>query len=598
MQNKTLRAIGASVILTAVAVAGITQMGIARDEQPLEIGASDTTTTVGRTAPTEVSTTEPAPFVYRVGLLSGITTNNFWAFYGREPSVWNSYVLGPTKPALYTIDQGSGTLEPELAVSHVEPTRDDGRWEAVVELNPDLGWSDGTTVTAHDLVFTFDTVRGLGLKGSWADSFPETLTGVEADGDHVVRIEFAEPPKLADWPHSVGLAPIMPRHVWEDAVEDSDAGSLYDMSGKADVGGGPLTLVGAEDGEIRSEANEGYPLAEPPDTVEYRVYDNEETAVTALAKGETDVVLNPGGLQPAHIEELSDEPGVELVASPGNGIRYLGFNLEREPMADDAFRSAVALLLDRHTPNTGSGTWSLVSRANTQWYDSEAAATIAQRYKAPLRERLMRAVSDLRDAGYEWTTSPRLEEGELVAGTGLTVNGQTPPVLTILTPGDHHDAHRLDYAEGVAETLRTLGFDAGAVGTDFDTVVDLAFKPDSDGLLHYDMYVLGWTLGSPALPDYHRTLFAPDGEMNNTGYASVDFVSALERYENALTVEDAFDALWEMERVLAGDLPYLPLYSSEITEAYRSDRVAYDFMDGLGGIQARLGGIWDVAPVD
>jgi hypothetical protein len=51
-----------------------------------------------------------------------------------------------------------------------------------------------------------------------------------------------------------------------------------------------------------------------------------------------------------------------------------------------------------------------------------------------------------------------------------------------------------------------------------------------------------------------------------------------------------------MEKTLAKDLPYLLLYSSLIIEAYRSDQVSYDGVVGLGGRQARLGGIGEVGP--
>jgi ABC-type transport system substrate-binding protein len=111
------------------------------------------------------------------------------------------------------------------------------------------------------------------------------------------------------------------------------------------------------------------------------------------------------------------------------------------------------------------------------------------------------------------------------------------------------------------------------------------------------MYMLGWTLGSPALPGYYRPLFATDGVMNNTGYSSEAFTKALDAYENAFSAEAARDALWVMEETLSIDLPYLPLYTPQITEIYRSDRVRFDIDARFGGLQARLGGIGDVRPI-
>jgi ABC-type transport system substrate-binding protein len=170
--------------------------------------------------------------------------------------------------------------------------------------------------------------------------------------------------------------------------------------------------------------------------------------------------------------------------------------------------------------------------------------------------------------------------------------------LTILTPGDAFDPARPDYVQEITETLAIVGFDTRPVETDFDTVVDLAFTAGDDGALHYDMYLLGWTLGNPALPAFYRPLFSAEGRLNNTGYASDVFDRALAAYEGAFTVEEASTALWAMEQTLAADLPYLSLYTSQLTEIYRSDRVAFDVETGLGGLQARLGGIADVRPVD
>jgi hypothetical protein len=52
-----------------------------------------------------------------------------------------------------------------------------------------------------------------------------------------------------------------------------------------------------------------------------------------------------------------------------------------------------------------------------------------------------------------------------------------------------------------------------------------------------------------------------------------------------------------METTLAEDLPYLLLYTSQITEVYRTDRVAYGLEAGLGGLQGRLGAIGDVTQI-
>jgi ABC-type transport system substrate-binding protein len=171
-----------------------------------------------------------------------------------------------------------------------------------------------------------------------------------------------------------------------------------------------------------------------------------------------------------------------------------------------------------------------------------------------------------------------------------------PAPLTILTPGDEYDPARPDYTTRIESTLETLGFDVRPVVTDFDTVVDLAFSKDDAGARQFDMYVLGWTLGNPVLPDYHRWMFATDGAANSTGYSAPDFDADLAAYQSAAAPEEAKRALWAMEQAVARDLPYLVLYHPEIIEAYRSDRVRFGEQGVLGGIQGRLGGLEDLAP--
>ncbi len=591
MREKTIRSVGAGIVLVLLAVGAVTQTRPVA-ETPVDI---DTPTV----APSITGTTPVSePFVYRVGVLSGLTTDNFWAFYGRSPSVWDAYILGPTKPALFRLDTSTGTMEPELAVAETAPLWDEEGWRVRVTLDERMHWSDGAPITAEDFVFTFDTVRRLELGGSWALSYPETVESVHADGAHSLRIEFSSRPNLGLWPNLVGTAPVMARHVWEDLVDDD----IYDLEGVADVAGGPMTLADVTEDLVVSIANPGYALATTPDRVEYHVFEDGGTAAQALAGGSIDTILSPEGLTKEQIGMLDGNAQIEIQSNPANAIRYLGFNLSRAPMSDQAFRTALALVLDRAAMTTGGAAPAqvidtFVGPANAMWYDAEAAEAIAARFEGDLAARLGQAVGLLEGAGYTWVVEPSVADGGVVAGSGLQIGGQAPAILTILTPGESYDPERPAHAAQIAEALGWFGFTVRPVETDFDTVVDLTFTPGDDGALHYDMYILGWTLGNPAIPGFYRPLFASDGVQNNTGYDSARFEAELARYERSYDIAEAREALWAMERILAEDLPYLLLYSTTITEAYRSDRVEYGVETSLGGLQGRLGGIGDVRPV-
>ena len=394
----------------------------------------------------------------------------------------------------------------------------------------------------------------------------------------------------------------MPAHVWDQVARGLTAAELYSDSNTVDVDGGPLVLTEINDGYFSSVANPGYPRDGGPDKVEYLVFPDEASIIDALIAGEIDAVLNPKGISAESSSRLEGEQGISMATSPSNAIRYVGFNLQRGPMADLAFRRALALLVDRETVAAlvGQGArpaHTMVREANVTWYESGPASDLAVTTSETLRARLSEALEGLKAAGYVWSTEPVVaEDGRLVSGEGLTINGQSPAPLTILTPGDAYDPSMPAYVSHIASTLGTLGFDARPVITDFDTVLDLAFTTGDQGR-HYDMYLLGWTLGNPALPDYYRPLFSSSGEKNNTGFSSPEFDERLAVYESARTHQEARQQLWEMEKILAHDLPYLVLYSMDITEAYRSDRIEFGITGSLGGIQGRLGGIGDVRKV-
>ncbi|MGH8916690.1 MAG: ABC transporter substrate-binding protein [Acidimicrobiia bacterium] len=598
MQNKTFRAIGATAVLLGVAVAALAQVG------PDDPSATETApeVTVGASTTVAATTTVVAPSDYRLGLLAGITTDNFWEYIGDQPTVWNAYVLGPTKPSLFGIDPVSNALIQDLSAEEdVEPTSDADGWRVRVEIEAGLTWSDGEPITARDIVYTFDTVRRLGLQGGWEVAFPAEIEEIVADSDTQVRIELSKRPSLAVWPYGIGLAPIMPAHVWAPRTDPlQTAAALYELDGAGDVSGGPLQIDAVEEQRILSVANPAYSRP-TPDTVTYSIYPDEASAVAALEAGEIDTVVSPNGLSAESIASLESADGVSIEQSPANSIRYLGFNLTREPMSAPAFRQALSLLLDREAATQSvvpdaSAAYTMLSPANVQWFDPEQAAAIAGAFDGDLPERLSKVIGLLQADGYAWATPPSAVDGALSPGRGLTIDGQAPAPLTILTPGDEYDPARPDYTQRIEATLQAFGFEVSSVITDFDTVIDLAFTVDDSGVRQYDMYVLGWTLGNPARPDFYRFLFASDGTVNSTGYSDAEFDAQLARYEQATNVEEAKAALWEMEKTLAEDIPYLVLYHPDLFEAYRSDRLDFAHHGVLGGLQGRLGGIGDLTP--
>src|SRR6185503_5951748 len=67
------------------------------------------------------------------------------------------------------------------------------------------------------------------------------------------------------------------------------------------------------------------------DAIHYRVYGSQAAGVLALQAGEVSFLYNSLGLEKGFQDQLKGQPGITIVKNPSNGVRFLGFNLRREP---------------------------------------------------------------------------------------------------------------------------------------------------------------------------------------------------------------------------------------------------------------------------
>jgi ABC-type transport system substrate-binding protein len=597
-------------------------------------GGEETTTTAASEGSTE-------GFTYRLGIFQDTTTDNYWAYLDPAGTVWNQYVLSPTKPSLYKINYPGLELDADVAASPEVPTgaaEGDG-WAIEVPMREDAVWSDGEPITANDIVFTYETVRDFALGGTWLEAFPLVneenpdavgLTAVEAVDDHTVKFMFNKQPGLAVWPHGIGVnGPIMPAHVWADAVEearasDDPAASLYGAVGTGvDVSGGPMVFAERQEGAFaRNVANDNYydkgreisstVLVETGETnVVYTVgpyatesifslYGGQDAAVLALAAGEVDYLLNPLGMQRGLLAQVEGNEELTAVVNPTNGFRYLAFNLRKEPMSIPAFRDALALMIDKEfmANNVLQGVafplYATVPEGNSKWYNAEVADSFAAPYAGkPTADRLAEAIELLRGAGFAWEVEPTMDEAGVTvnAGSGITLNGAPVEELEILAPGPGYDPLRATYSIWIETWLNQLGFQAEANPTDFNAIVDRVYTPTESNELDFDMFILGWSLGNPALPTYHTAFwYGPNdtllnGGDNAPGFHNDEYDALVEQFLAAQTEEEAYDIMWQMEEILAREKPYILLFDTGILEFYRQANIKFPFTDTLSGLQ-------------
>ena len=603
--------------------------------------------------------------IYRTGIFQDTTTDNFWAYMDPQSTVWNAYVLAPTKPALFVSNLPGLELDSDLAAS-ADPgvaAADGDAFSVTVAIRDDAVWSDGTPITANDIVFTADTVCQFALGGNWVANYqwaqvdadtgeakldPSTgtpalgLTAVEAIDDYTVKFTWSANPGLAIWPYSVGTAAIMPQNMWQAVVEEAKASEdpaevLYGAAGVTDPSGGPMVFAGREVGAFANTvANDafydsgdvytsgGVEITNGPYVASqtYELYGDQSAAVLALKAGEVDYLYNPLGLQRGLLDQITGDDDLTSIVNATNGFRYLAFNTRRDPMARQGFRDALAFMIDKEyvtgsvLQNVAFPLYATVPEGNVTWYNAELAdawqASIVDlaldtrwdgepfadadgvAYTATGTEaRVHAAVMALMADGFSWPAGqePGFADNAVVPGKGIMLDGEPVQPLTILSPGPGYDPLRATYSLFIAQAAKDLGFDATAYPTDFNVLVNAVFVPDDEGELDFDMFLLGWSLGDPALPTYHESFWAGKNDTlvndgnNNTGFNDPDFNALVEEFNAAQTFADAYDIMWQMETILFEKKPYILLFDTGIIEAYRSASIAYPFTTTLSGLQ-------------
>ncbi len=619
-----------------------------------------------------------------------------------EASIQNQAIVMSSKASLFRSSLPGFIVAPALSAIPMaaDAVQQGDVWVAEQPIRPDWAWSDGTPVTAGDLVFYFDTVREFDLGPGHAEMFPPEVLAMTAPDDHTVRIEFAGQPGLATWYGGVAFAPFVPRHFWEERVDeartaadevmsgitdtearqgvvaaslaDSDAGNdlssgdvtpaqideyiadvgssegrsaLFEVSGVNEPSIGPLKLTRWEPGEFAvTEANFDYfdngtentlyddgslrvansargedvvyggqgtgavvsSYTEGPFVSEiiWVEHDSKSAAYESLASGELDYVLDPTGVAGSLREENAGNPDLQFSVSQTDGFRYLAFNLRKPPMSDAVFRDAVATVIDKEwvadtmlagevIPGYTIVHPDLVAHHNPDvvrpgWSDD-----------APLGqgERFEIAIQLLTDVGYTWDSPPivqRDDSGNFVdvtPGEGLTMpNGVAVPELTLLTPGPRYDPLRATFAVSIEQWMNDLGIPVVAEPSDFDTVVDMVFPPQTpDTALGWDMYLLGWDGPDVSLPGTAMVAFfhsdedaVEGGGFNTTGYQSAEFDAAADAFQAAGDLETAARLTREMEAIIARDLPYVVLFRTPIIEVF-SSRVHFPVDAVMGG---------------
>ncbi len=418
----------------------------------------------------------------------------------------------------------NGVPRPWLARS---VRRSAGGRRVTIRLRRGVRWHDGRPLTAADVAFTFDFVAR-----RFHPRFTPQLNDVQsvaAVNPLTVRVRLRRP-SLGFDDQPLADLPILPRHLWQGLGATRAA-----PPGPA-VGSGPYRLIGAGRRQgYRFRANRGYFKGRPQvDRIRVPIIREEARTYRALQRRRVDML--PVSLPEQPARRLGGSSGINVRRGASYSGTALVFNLRRPPFDRPAVRKGIAraLNLDRIMRNVGPGV--AADRGyvhpSSPWAPEEAL----QRFDLPAARRALQPI-DL-------------------------------PAIRILAA--NNDPSRAEAGRQVVLALRRAGVGATlvevsraslgrAIGEDGSRAAFEAAIVSTPPLASYD-------------PDFLATVFGPDpidAPLNYSGYRSRAFARLADRVARAPSGRARRRAVAAELRLLARDLPAIPLFFSEGAFAFR-----------------------------
>ena len=510
---------------------------------------------------------------------------------GGEISIWGFGSFDSMHP--YTTKGRSGQLSSIFFESLLEGTADEpdavyglvaesleypeNRSHVIFNMRPEARFSDGSPLTADDVVFSYEILRDKGLP-SFRAVIQKQVESAEALGPHRVKFTFKEGEPTRDLPQTVGGLPIFSKAYYEASGADFEASTLT-----PGIGSGPYVLdslkVGQQIVYRRNPDYWGYDLPINKgrhnfDRIRIEYFADYNSAFEGFKAGtytyrtEASSKIWATGYDFPAIQNgwaKKDTPPDGTLASGQSFV----FNLRRDKFQDKRVRQAIGMMFNFEWSNK-TLFYGIYERIHSFWENSylKAEGTPMKgelAFLRPLADKLPEGVLDgpvvmapassdrqLDRKNLRRASAMLDEAGWPVGDDGMRRNaaGETLQV-EILNDSQAFDRVINPYIEN----LRALGVDA------VHTRIDNAQMTERERSFNFDMVVGNFrtalTPGSE-LEQYFGSESAEFSIFNLAGYGSeaVDsLIDSVTAAEDRTTLDDAIRAL---DRVLRAEVFWVP----------------------------------------
>jgi peptide/nickel transport system substrate-binding protein len=424
-------------------------------------------------------------------------------------------------------------LEPELATKCF-PVGSAKTWRC--DLRKGVTFQDGSSFDSADVKFSIDRVTNKSILKQAAANSPSPLIGnlksVRTNGKYAVTFNLKSP--QVTWPA------ILATQCCAIVPSDSYAADKLMPNTSEQIGTGPYKLVKYTAGQQAVfQAYSGYWGTKPKTSnLIINYYSKSSTMKLALQKGEIDMAYQ--SFTPTEITSLQHQKGLRVYSGAGGRIRYLTFNVTRDPAKNVAVRRAIAYLMPRQTIATrvyhGQVTplYSMVPAGYPGHIDAFATAYGRVPNPAKAKQTLQQA--------------------------GLT----TPyPVEIWWTPTHYGDASADEYAE-IKRGLEKSGI--------FKVTLKSSEWAQYSATLgtQYTVFQLGWFPDYPDAEDYLVPFYRSD-TFTQSGYKSPKMEALIKKELGAKTLSQRLSFVRQIQILAAKDAPIIPYWQQAMIAVGRSN---------------------------
>jgi peptide/nickel transport system substrate-binding protein len=435
---------------------------------------------------------------------------------GLEPALSYDFTANPV---VCNISEGlmmftaEGALEPLIAETFEQPDA----LTYVYTLRDGVVFSDGTPVTADDVVASIARVRDPEVAGplAWMYDVPEAV--VEKTDDSTITITLTTPSALFRYVPATTAGHVIPAA----AIEQYGLDLLRNP-----IGTGPYKFVRWDAGsQIELEKNTNYWQEGKPhfDRFIYQIVEEGTTRITGLKNDELDIV---NSVPPDQLAAIAEFPNVDLQDVVGYTISMVALRTDQPPFDDLNVRKAVSYATPvQSIMESIVGATGVQSRNTTVPPDMPGSAS-----------------AELEPIPYD------LDKAKELMAASASPDGFST-TLNVIAPNDIW----VPQAVAIQEALREINIDVEIVQMPYADMITLQQAGDYEGMMHFT-----WGSDFPdaagnLIPLFLSTNIPPQN--NHSYYNNPEVDRLLNESEAELDEEARLEMLREVQRIISDDQP-------------------------------------------